>query len=111
MNLNELKEKLSAKLVTESFEIDSISGGFVGDLLSVVMGRAQESCIWVTIQSHINIVAVATLVGMSVIVVCEGYEVDEDAIAKANEEEIPILSTSLSEYEVCEILVKEGIRG
>ncbi len=110
MKLAELKELLNGEIVTDSFEIESINGVFVGDLLSVVMGKAQESCVWVTIQSHINIIAVASLVDMSVIIVCESYKVDEDAIKKANEEEIPIITTSLSEFEVCEKLIEAGIR-
>ncbi len=109
MTLKEICKKLNARVLTKEFDLPEMNGGFAGDLLSVVMGKAKSNQVWVTIQSHINIVAVASLVDLALIIVCEAYEVDEEAIAKANEEEILIISTDLSEFEVCAILSKEGI--
>ena len=110
MKLEQILEVLEGQVVTEVFDgAKEASAGFVGDLLSVVMGKATEDCAWVTIQSHINIVAVATLVDCACIIVAEGYKVDEDAIKKANMEEIPIISTKLSSYEAVSVLVKNGL--
>ena len=70
-----------------------ISGGYCGDLLSWVMGRAEVGNIWVTIMSNINIVAVASLAGVSAVVVAEGVTVPQDVVDKATEQGINILKT------------------
>ena len=110
MKLDQILGLLEGKVVTEYYDGNKeASAGFVGDLLSVVMGKATEDCAWVTIQSHINIVAVATLVDCACIIVAEGYAVDENAVTKANMEEISIISTKLSSYEACSVLARNGL--
>lgn len=110
MIVKELVEKLNLNVVAGDNNLgNEIMSGFVGDLLSVVMGKAKEGCAWITIQSHINIVAVATLVNVGCIIVTEGFLVEELAIEKANEEDIPILTTKESSYEIAKKLVKLGI--
>lgn len=110
MKLDKVLSLLDGNVVTEYFDGNKeATAGFVGDLLSVVMGKAKEDCAWVTIQGHINIVAVATLVDCACIIVAEGYGVDKDAITKANIEEIPIISTKLSSYEAVAILATNGL--
>lgn len=110
MIVKELVEKLNLNVVAGENNLgNEIMSGFVGDLLSVVMGKAKEGCAWITIQSHINIVAVATLVNVGCIIVTEGFLVEELAIEKANEEDIPILTTKESSYEIAKKLVKLGI--
>lgn len=110
MKLEQVLELVKGTVVTDHYNPDKEAGsGFVGDLLSVVMGKAQDECVWVTIQSHINIVAVASLVDMACIVVTEGFTIDEDALAKANTEEITIMTTSMSSYEACAALAKNGL--
>ena len=110
MKVKEIVEKLELNVVAGNDNLDNeVKNGFVGDLLSVVMGKASEECALITIQSHLNIIAVATLVGASCIIVTEGFEVEADAIEKANEEEIPVLTTKESSYEIAKQLVKLGI--
>lgn len=79
---------------------NEIIGVYLGDLLSWVMGRSKEGDCWITIQGHINIIAVALLTGAACIVIAEGAEVDPDTLAKADAEDIPILRTSLTGYEI-----------
>lgn len=110
MNLSEIVKVLDGTVVTKDFDGDrEATSGFVGDLLSVVMGRAKENCVWVTIQSHINVVAVASLVDMACVVVAEGFIVDQDAVTKAEIEEIPIITTALSSYEAVAALAIKGL--
>lgn len=110
MTVKELMNKLDLTLVSGSEGLSKeITGGFVGDLLSVVMGKAKEGHVWVTIQGHFNIVAVASLVDVSCIIVTEGFKVEANAIEKADEEEIPILTSKCSSYGVVTELVKLGI--
>ena len=77
-----------------------VSGGHCGDLLSEVMANAPVGCVWLTVQSHQNIVAVAVLREMAAIVLTNGNRPDEETKAKANQENIPILTTRQSSYEL-----------
>lgn len=86
-----------------------ISGGCVGDLLSFIMAHGKEKNVWITIQGHINSVAVASLINLSAIILSAGIVPDEAMILKAEEEEIPILSTTLESFEVVRLLVQRGI--
>lgn len=110
MLVKDIVEKFGVNVVTGSIGLDKeIKSGFVGDLLSVVMGKAVEGCVWITIQGHLNIVAVASLVGVACIIVTEGFEVEVDTINKAKEEGIAILTTSLSSYQMVAKLVELSI--
>lgn len=110
MKLSEVVSLLDAVVATENMdENKEVTSGFVGDLLSVVMGKAQADCAWMTIQSHLNIVGVGALVDVGCIVVTEGFSVDGDAVEKANEEEIVIMTTKLSSYEAASVLAKSGL--
>ena len=78
-----------------------IQGGYAGDLLSWVMGRASEGDAWVTIMSNVNIVAVCTLADPACIVLSEGVEPDEETLRRAKEQEVNILSTTLDTFDAC----------
>ena len=74
------------------------SGVYVGDLLSDVMGHAGEDCALVTIQNHLNTIAVCTLVGISIIVICHDRPVPPDMAEAATREGVAIVTTPLSQY-------------
>ncbi|MHC1747617.1 MAG: DRTGG domain-containing protein [Cellulosilyticaceae bacterium] len=86
-----------------------VKGGCTGDLLSFVMAHAQEKNLWVTIQGHINSVAVASLMNLSGIILAADIAPDEAMLVKADEEQIPILTTNLESFEVVRLLVNKGI--
>jgi len=101
MNLKELAEKLNLKLLNEVTIIDrDIRSGYTSDLLSDVMGNAEEDCIWITIQKHPNIVAVASLNEIGAIVLVAGAEPDDETIEKATENDIPIFKTEKRGFEI-----------
>lgn len=105
MTLSELQSHLKLELVTKGTNTErKVEGGYASDLLSWVMAHAKENQIWITIQSHQNIVAVASLLGLAGIIVAEGVEVDENTVKKAEEENIPILTSKLPVYQICGIL-------
>lgn len=87
-----------------------VNGAYASDLLSHVMARAKEGNIWVTIQAHQNIVAVAALLNLSGIIIAGGIEPQEDTLLKAEEEGIPILTTPLTAFEVIGRLYALGVR-
>ncbi|HHT71219.1 MAG: DRTGG domain-containing protein [bacterium] len=86
-----------------------VKGAYASDLLSHVMARAKEGNIWVTIQAHQNIVAVAALLNLAGIVIAGGIEPQADTLLKAEEEGIPILTTSLAAFEVIGRLYALGV--
>ncbi len=83
-----------------------IASGYAGDLLSWVMGNAKSGCAWVTIMTNRNIIAVASLIEMACIILAEGCELPEELISLAQAQEVNILSSPLSTYEVCAALSK-----
>lgn len=105
MKLNEIEGALNLKLVTKTTNIDrEIRGGYASDLLSWVMAHAKENYVWITIQSHQNIVAVASLLNLTAIIIAEDASIDDNTIKKAEQENIPIYSCDKSIYEICGIL-------
>lgn len=112
MKLREAVSALELEIAAAAGSLDrEISGGYASDLLSCVMARAQAGNVWVTLQSHPNIVAVASLLNLSGIIVTEGAPLDPVTIEKANEESIPILTTSLTTFMVVSRLAALGIQG
>jgi len=110
LKVNEIIEPLDLKIITGKTLLErEVKGGCVGDLLSVILGKASEDSVWITVQSHINIVAVASLVDMACIIVSEGFTIDEDAVKKAIEEDIILLSSKKSSFELCAGLSKLNI--
>ena len=86
-----------------------INGVYIGDLLSWVMSSAEFNNAWVTIMTNINVVAVASLVDVSCIILAEGVAPGEDVIVQAEAKGINILSTEMTSYEVAKALSVLGI--
>jgi hypothetical protein len=101
VTIGEMIEALELTLVSNGGALDEpLTGGYVSDLLSHVMGQAKAGQAWITMQGHQNIVAVASLVGLGVVIVSGGIEPEEQTISKANGQEIVLCKTKLSTYEV-----------
>jgi predicted transcriptional regulator len=88
-----------------------VKGGYASDLLSDVMANSQEGDVWVTIQGHPNIVAVATLRDLAGIILANGRQPDAETLQRAEDEGIPILCSPLPTYEVVGRLNSLGIHG
>ena len=76
-----------------------ISGCYVGDLLSWVMGRAQAGNAWITIMSNVNVAAVASLADVACVIFAEGVQPDEQAQLAAQMRGLNLIATELPEYE------------
>jgi len=108
MKVSELINKLNPEILTSSdFQDRDVTGCYIGDLLSWVMGKAKQGDAWITIMNNINIVAVAELTDVSCIIISEGVSVGEDIIKKADEEGIIILKSDKTSYELAADLSKE----
>ncbi len=83
-----------------------ISGAYIGDLLSWVMGRAESGNVWITIMSNTNIVAVATLADVGCILLAEGVELDEEIRVLAEAKGVNVFSTPLSAFDAAVLISK-----
>ena len=110
MNCLEFAEKLQLTPLREKEGNIEIEGVYIGDLLSIVMSKAKKNYVWITIQTHINIVAVAELIELACIIVVEDMDVDNDTIEKAKELGIPVFKTSESAYQMACRMSELGIR-
>ena len=100
MNVKDLVTRFNLHVAAGKSGLDrQIQGGYSGDLLSDVMANAPAGCIWLTVQTHQNIVPVAVLHEMAAIVLTGGHEPDPETIQKANEEHVPILLWPESAFE------------
>ncbi|MBP2629110.1 MAG: hypothetical protein H6Q68_3821 [Firmicutes bacterium] len=112
MIVQEVVDLLQAEVVAGIGKCDNeISGGYASDLLSYVMGQGKTGNIWVTMQGHQNIVAVASLLGLSAIVIAGDVKPEKETISKAESEEIPLLITTLSVFAVSGLLYEKGVSG
>ena len=101
MKVRELVEKLNLKVYSGESGLDNeITGGYTSDLLSDVMGFAKDGQIWVTLQTHKNIMAVATLKDLVAVVLVKGFVPDNDAAEVSNKEGLPILGTDEQAFEI-----------
>lgn len=111
MNLNEIAQKLALEVrAGESALKSEVRGGYASDLLSNVIAHAKEGDIWVTLQTHQNIVAVASMKGLAGIVLVNGREPEADTLQKAREENIALLVSELPAFELIGRLYNLGLR-
>ena len=86
-----------------------INGVYIGDLLSWVMGRAQEDNAWITIMSNINVIAVASLADTSCVILAEGVTLDDEVKTVAEQKGINVLTTEMPAYE-CALALSELLK-
>jgi hypothetical protein len=112
MTLREAAGKLGLKPVAGLSKLTrELDQGYVSDLLSDVMANAKPGDIWVTLQIHQNIVAVATLKELAGIILIGGRQPEKQTLAKAEEEQVPLLLSDLPAFEVVGRLYQLGITG
>lgn len=110
MTVRDLMEEMELFLIAGASGVNNeVHNVYIGDLLSWVMGNADQKCVWITVQSHVNIIAVAALIGASCVIVSEGVFVERDTVEKANDEGIPIFASSYNSYVLAKQLVKLGL--
>lgn len=112
MNLQKIIDELNLNVLTEPRDFTDIAptGGYSSDLLSCVMTGAKKGYLWITLQAHLNIVAIAALNEVAAIIITENAQPDAASIAKANQQGVVLLSTSQPTYEVNGKLWEMGIR-
>jgi len=88
-----------------------VTGGYTSDLLSDVMANSRRGDIWITLQVHPNIVAVAKLKEIAGIIMINGRQPEKETLDKAKNEELPILLTDMPAFELVGQLYGMGIHG
>ena len=99
MKISEAADRLCLEVLSMPAPDREINGGYVGDLLSWVMGRAEADNVWITIMTNINVLAVASLSDVSAVVIAENAEVGADIVEKAKEQGINLLRSPKAAFE------------
>ncbi len=111
MTLGEVVKGLNLEVKAGEDEMDRIvRGGYCSDLLSDVIAGAREGDLWITLQLHQNIVAVAFLNNLAGILIVGGREPNPDTIQKAREQEVPLMVSDSPAYEIAGRLYEMGVR-
>ena len=100
MTIREAAAALGAGILYEEFEDANLTGAYTSDLLSDVMAHAKDGGALITIQAHKNTVAVASLVNISVIIICNSRPIPPDMLASAKEEGIAVLLCKENQFTV-----------
>ena len=110
MTVKELCELIEAKNMTPETDGNTeVSCGYTCDLLSWVMAHGAAGMAWVTVQTHMNVIAVASLMEMAAVIIPEGIEMEAPSLEKAKEEGIAVLESPLTAYEICARLAAKGL--
>jgi serine kinase of HPr protein (carbohydrate metabolism regulator) len=100
MTIREIAAALGAEICQDEFEDIELRGAYTSDLLSDVMANAKDSGALITIQAHKNTVAVATLVNISVIIICNSRPLPPDMLEAAKDEGIAVIITKENQFTV-----------
>jgi len=107
MTLKDMAELLSLEMLTVPFDESlMVNDCYIGDLLSWVMGRAPESCVWITVMGNVNAVAVAKLADISAIILCENAHLDDEAKTQANQNQIHVYQSDKTAFQLAAILAE-----
>ena len=110
MNVHELATLLEATTVCAGAEADAqLTCGYACDLLSWVLAHGRKGMAWTTVQTHVNVVAVAVLMEMACVILSEGNQLEPDSLKKAQEEGLAVLATNKTAYEICGLMMQAGI--
>lgn len=111
MTPRQLAEALKLQVINEGTTFDKeLSSGVTCDLLSWVMANGKKDGVWITVQTHLNIIAVASLLELACILIAGDPSLDSKTIEKAKEEGITLLTSKDNSYELSGRLFSLGIR-
>ncbi len=112
MKLSKIIEDLGMEVKTGANNLDvEVTRGYSSDLLSDVIGNSIDDDVWITLQTHQNIVAVAVMKSLAGIILVNGREPDEETLKKAEDENIPIIVSNMLTFELVGKLYEMGIAG
>ena len=101
MTVKEIIEKLDLKCLNEANLDTEVTGAYASDLLSDVMGNARSGQVWITMQTHKNVSAIAALKDIPAVIIVRGGVPDDDMLEHAKDEDICILVSQDATFQVC----------
>lgn len=102
MTVQELINKLNIEIISEGGMLDAdINGCYASDLLSLAMANVEKDNVWITVQTNMNILGIASLAESSCVIIAQGMNIPDAVIEKAREENICLLRTDMPVYELC----------
>ena len=109
MRISDFERLSGAQCLTGGYDDREIACGYTCDLLSHVMGRGQADMAWITVQAHMNVIAVAALLDFACVIIPEKLPVEATIVEKAKEEGIVIFSSDKTAYELVALLHENGV--
>jgi predicted transcriptional regulator len=101
MKVSQLAAELGLEVFGGAEGLDrEVTGGYTSDLLSDVMGHAGAGSIWITLQTHKNVMAIASLKDLAAVIIVKGYKPEADMLEQSNIEQIPVLGTALESFDI-----------
>jgi hypothetical protein len=112
ISFKEVIERLHMEALSSTGALDRpVAGGYAADLLSCAIKSAKRDFLWVTLQSHLNVVAVASLLGLAGVIITEGNRPDQETLARAENEGVILAVTPRDTFTVVAELASIGIQG
>ncbi len=112
MTVKELIELTGARNMTPEADPNTeVTCGYTCDLLSWVMAHGKAGMAWITVQTHMNVIAVASLMEMAAVIIPEDIEMEGPSLEKAREEGIAVLQSGKTAYELCALMSEAGLPG
>ena len=110
MTLENLIALTGAKNMTPGLPLDTqVSCGYTCDLLSWVMAHGKQGMAWITVHTHMNVIAVASLMEMAAVIIPEGIQMEEPSLEKAREEGVAVLQSDKTAFALCALLAQHGL--
>ena len=109
MRVSEFVTLSGGRVLTGEYEDREILSGYTCDLLSHVMGKGQADMAWITVQAHMNVIAVAALLDFACVIIPESLPVEETIVNKAASEDIIIVSCEQTAFELVKLLAEAGV--
>ena len=111
MLLIEIVNNLSLTVLSGNDLSKNVTCGYISDILSDVMAKSPKTALWITNQTHENILALVYFKGLSGIILPEGLSLESAAIEKAREKNIPVFSSEKAAFDIAGQLYELGLRG
>ena len=112
ISLTEVIDRLDLRPLSSEGSLErEVRGGYASDLLSCVIKSAKKDTVWVTLQAHLNVVAVASLLGLSGVIITEGNTPDPETLEKAENEGVVLMGTVKTTFTVVAELASLGVKG
>ncbi len=108
MTVQELIRRTGWQMLTQAAD-EAVTSGYVCDMLSWVMARAQAGTAWITVQAHVNVVAVAALTGCACVIVPDGINVSEETLSAAREKGVCLIAAPCTSFGAAAVLHDLGV--